>query len=158
MPARLSNTSAMWPPSVENGHTQNFVFEPGGLTAHETDCGHDRDLQNGDSAYFAVYRVDLTEVFSTRRYGAEILTLPGPSISNAMMPLARLNSGSAVDEDRHDAPVDDVGERVAIRDDLDLVPLAGLDRGFQIVGGCQGWQAEWAFCPARSRRPGCARR
>src|ERR1700751_2853307 len=39
-----------------------------------------------------------------------------------------------VDEDRHDAPVDDVGERVSIGDNLNLVPLSRLDYGFQIVG------------------------
>src|SRR3954451_1927404 len=37
---------------VKNSHTQNLVFEPGGLTAHEIDCGHNRGLQTCERAYF----------------------------------------------------------------------------------------------------------
>ena len=32
-----------------------------------------------------------------------------------------------IDENSHDVPIDDVGEHIAVRNDLDLVPLARLD-------------------------------
>ena len=48
-----------------------------------------------------------------------------------------------VDEDGHDVSVDDVGEHVAIGDDLELVPLAGFDEGFHLVGGSEQGQQCW---------------
>ena len=35
-----------------------------------------------------------------------------------------------INQDRHDASIDDVGQGVAVRDDLYLVPLAGFDHRF----------------------------
>ena len=40
-----------------------------------------------------------------------------------------------VDEDRGDVAVDDVDDRVAARDEVDRVPVAGLDERLQLVGG-----------------------
>src|SRR5258707_2999878 len=42
-----------------------------------------------------------------------------------------------INQDGHDASIDDVDQSVAVRNDLHLVPLAGFDRGFEIIGAAQ---------------------
>src|ERR1700680_4654441 len=48
-----------------------------------------------------------------------------------------------IHQDGHDMSIDDVDERVPIRNNLHLIPLARLDHGLQVIGAGESSKQSW---------------
>src|ERR1017187_4145863 len=134
---------------MEDSYAQKLVFQLGRLTTLKREWRHDRVQKvrvaesdanekavglRGHGVSWKLFQPDV----AVRDFDNA-----GPLNFNRDRSLRPAEFRIRIHKNGHDMPVDDVGERVSVGDDLHLVPLTRFDKGFQFIGAAESRKEGW---------------